>query len=229
MFVEFDWGQVMRESPLMLALGAGSVVLLATAAERFSYFRRRGGDVDGFVGQVAPGLRAGRVQEAIGRCASFSHPVGAAASSVLEAAALRKADTEEYLHVALGEQKLLLERNLVVLGSLAAIAPLVGLLGTVWGILRAFRDMGASGSAAPSVVASGVAEALLTTAAGLLVAVPALLLYNHFSRRTSVALTQAENGARRLRLAWEERDGTDAREADRLVEASRDAVLDPVR
>ena len=50
---------------------------------------------------------------------------------------------------------------------MAAVAPLIGLLGTVWGIMRAFHDMAQVGSAAPSVVAGGVAEALLTTAAGL--------------------------------------------------------------
>ncbi len=68
--------------------------------------------------------------------------------------------------------------------------------GTVWGIMRAFHDMAATGSAGPSVVAAGVAEALFTTAAGLLVAVPAVILYNHFMRKTSVMLTQAENHAR---------------------------------
>lgn len=244
MFVEFDWGQVMRESPLMFALVGGSVVLLATAAERLIYFRRRGGDVEGFVREITPMLGGGRMQEAVGRCANFAHPVGAAAGTVLRAVSRGRGDVEEHLHVTLGQQRLLLERNLVVLGSLAAIAPLVGLLGTVWGILRAFRDMGVSGSAAPSVVASGVAEALLTTAAGLIIAVPALLLYNHFSRRTSVALAQAEYGARRLRLAWEggtsTRPAGDGDQAETLFEASRDLgkahdiskghdILDPVR
>jgi biopolymer transport protein ExbB/TolQ len=82
---------------------------------------------------------------------------------------------------------------------MAAIAPLIGLLGTVWGIMRAFHDMAATGSAAPTVVAAGVAEALITTAAGLIVAVPALVLYNHFSGRLNVMLTVAENHARKIR------------------------------
>ena len=85
------------------------------------------------------------------------------------------------------------------LGLGNSIWPLVGLLGTVWGIMRAFRDMAMTGSAAPSVVAAGVAEALITTAAGLVVAVPAVILFNHFSRRMNVMLTIAENHARKLR------------------------------
>jgi biopolymer transport protein ExbB len=94
---------------------------------------------------------------------------------------------------------MLLERNLGILGTMAAVAPLVGLLGTVWGIMRAFHDMAVSGSAAPSVVAAGVAEALVTTAAGLVVAVPAVMLYNYFARRLNVMLTEAENHARSVR------------------------------
>jgi flagellar motor component MotA len=103
------------------------------------------------------------------------------------------------MQIALSRQKLLLERNLGTLGTMAAVAPLIGLLGTVWGIMRAFHDMAQTGSAAPSVVAAGVAEALLTTAAGLIIAVPAVMLYNHLSRRLNVALTVAENHARTLR------------------------------
>jgi biopolymer transport protein TolQ len=79
-------------------------------------------------------------------------------------------------------------------------APLIGLLGTVWGIMKAFHDMARTGSAGPSVVAAGVAEALFTTAAGLLVAVPAVILYNQFVRRVGVMLTVAENHARTIRL-----------------------------
>jgi biopolymer transport protein ExbB/TolQ len=87
---------------------------------------------------------------------------------------------------------------------MAAVAPLIGLLGTVWGIMRAFHDMASTGSAAPSVVAAGVAEALVTTAGGLVIAVPAVLLFNHFSRAMNVMLTVSENHARSLRAAARE-------------------------
>jgi biopolymer transport protein ExbB/TolQ len=84
------------------------------------------------------------------------------------------------------------------------VAPLIGLLGTVWGIMRAFHDMARTGSAGPSVVAAGVAEALFTTASGLLIAVPAVMLYNHFVRRIQVTLITTENAARGVRPALEE-------------------------
>jgi biopolymer transport protein ExbB len=94
-----------------------------------------------------------------------------------------------------------MERNLGLIGTMGNVAPLIGLLGTVFGIMRAFHDMANTGSAGPSVVAAGVAEALLTTGAGLVVAVPAVMIYNHFVRRIGVTLTATENHARILRLA----------------------------
>ena len=108
---------------------------------------------------------------------------------------------DERMQIALSEQKMLLERNVGVLGTLAATSPLVGLLGTVWGIMRAFNDMAQSGAAGPSVVAAGIAEALFTTAAGILIAVPAVVLHNHFARRMNTMLAVAENHGRSLRIA----------------------------
>jgi len=107
---------------------------------------------------------------------------------------------EEKMHIALSEQRLQMERNLGFLGTMGNTAPLLGLLGTVWGIMRAFHDMARTGSAGPSVVAAGVAEALFTTAAGLLVAVPAVMIYNHFVRKMGVMLTVAENYTRTIRM-----------------------------
>ena len=106
-----------------------------------------------------------------------------------------------------------LEASLSFLASVGSVSPYVGLLGTVWGIMRAFHDMAHTGSAGPSVVAAGVAEALFTTAAGLMVAVPAVMLYNHFLRRMGVMLTEAENHTRRLRQALEENPGSKAKAA----------------
>jgi biopolymer transport protein ExbB len=80
--------------------------------------------------------------------------------------------------------------------------------------------MAAVGSAAPSVVAAGVAEALVTTAAGLVVAVPALILYNHFSRRLNVMLTVAENHSRAIRAALSE-NNRDAAPASKSPEKAR--------
>ena len=73
-----------------------------------------------------------------------------------------------------------LERFLNTLGTIAAVAPLLGLLGTVAGIIHAFNAITANGLGDPRVLSGGIGEALITTAAGLFTAVPAVIAYNHF-------------------------------------------------
>ncbi|MCK4245040.1 MAG: MotA/TolQ/ExbB proton channel family protein [Candidatus Omnitrophica bacterium] len=74
-----------------------------------------------------------------------------------------------------------LENSLVVLATTTTLSPFLGLLGTVWGILKAFLSMGLEGSAGIETVAPGIAEALITTVVGLVVAIPALVFYNYFT------------------------------------------------
>jgi biopolymer transport protein ExbB len=212
MFENFDWLQAMRTSPVMVIILACSIVTLAFAIERLAYFAKRRGNPDAVLQAALAKLRGGDLQAAVRACNDSPHPVGPVAATVLQNWSLKPESLEEKLLIALSEQKLLLERNLGVLGTMGNTAPLIGLLGTVWGIMRAFHDMARTGSAGPSVVAAGVAEALFTTAAGLLVAVPAVLLFNHFTRRITVMLTVAENHARTLRLA---------------IDAARQAAVSP--
>jgi biopolymer transport protein TolQ len=76
-----------------------------------------------------------------------------------------------------------LERHVPFLATTASITPFIGLFGTVWGIMGSFNSIGAAGSAGLNVVAPGIAEALIATAAGLFAAIPAVYFYNHFTQR----------------------------------------------
>jgi len=205
MLNEFNWAGMMGGSPVFLTLLGCSVVTLAVAIERIVFYWKRRGFPTALQNRVLDLVRRGQRRDAEWACSETVHPFGPVAATLFTGDP--KAPTaEEKIRIALSEQKLLLEKNLGVLGTMAAVAPLIGLLGTVVGIMRAFHDMSRVGNAAPSVVAAGVAEALVTTAAGLVVAVPAVMLYNHFARRTNTMLTVAENGARNLRSAIIERD-----------------------
>jgi biopolymer transport protein ExbB len=201
MLSNFNWMDATAHSPIFLALIGFSIVTLAVVVERIVYFHKRGGDPDTMAKRVHRFIRSGAKHEAVRECESTNHPVGAVVMELLQGSV---ESSEERIFVAISQQKLLLERNLNIIGTMAAVAPLVGLLGTVWGIMRAFHDMASVGSAAPSVVAAGVAEALVTTAAGLIVAVPALMVYNHFSRRLNVMLTVSENHTRLIRTTMVE-------------------------
>jgi biopolymer transport protein ExbB len=234
----FNWIETLRTSPTLMALVGFSVVSLGIALERLFYYGKRGVNPDGAMDQAMRSIREGDIRGADRICKSCAHPMGPVASQMIELEAFKEEEAEEQLQIGLSEQKLLLERNLGILGTLAAVSPLVGLLGTVWGIMRAFSDMSATGSGSPSVVAAGVAEALITTAVGIMIAVPTLMLYNFFVRRMNVMLTVAENNVRGMRAAIA--SGTDRRPekreprggAKRAEPAAEDRMIDelePVR
>jgi biopolymer transport protein ExbB len=91
-----------------------------------------------------------------------------------------------------------LERFLGMLGTIASISPLLGLLGTVTGIIRAFNDLTTKGSGDPRILSGGIAEALITTAAGLLVAIPSLVGYRYLRGRVEGLVVQMEKEAMEL-------------------------------
>ena len=86
-----------------------------------------------------------------------------------------------------------LERALGFLATTGSTTPFIGLFGTVWGIMDAFRGIGARGSATLAVVAPGISEALIATAAGLAAAIPAVVAYNYYINRIKVLSAQMEN------------------------------------
>jgi biopolymer transport protein ExbB len=96
-----------------------------------------------------------------------------------------------------------LERFLNTLGTIAAISPLLGLLGTVTGIIKAFNAIQAGGMGDPRALSGGIAEALITTAAGLCVAIPALIAYRYLRGRVDRIVIQMEKQAIRLADAVE--------------------------
>ena len=91
-----------------------------------------------------------------------------------------------------------LERFLAALGTIAMISPLLGLLGTVWGLIVVFDQIMTTGLGQPSDLAGGIAQALITTAAGLAVAIPAVIFHRFFQRKVSVLISQMESVAHQL-------------------------------
>ena len=90
----------------------------------------------------------------------------------------------------LSNQRSRLQRGLTFLATTGNTAPFIGLFGTVWGIMTSFRSIGLKGSASLAVVAPGIAEALIATAAGLAAAIPAVVAFNYFTRKVRVFETE---------------------------------------
>jgi biopolymer transport protein ExbB len=132
-------------------------------------------------------------------------PLGRILEHGLARAAAGREAVERGLAAALEIELYGLERGLLWLATVANVAPLLGFLGTVSGMIRAFRDIAAADRVSAQVVAAGIAEALLTTAFGLLVAIPVQVLYNLFLGRAErfgvVALEAEEDLLHALREA----------------------------
>lgn len=105
-----------------------------------------------------------------------------------------------------------LDRYITILGTIAAIAPLLGLLGTVVGMIKVFTAIMLEGTGNAGVLAGGISEALITTAAGLSIAIPALVLHRHFERRIDTLVVEMEDQAIKL---------VDALHGDRLPPAGK--------
>lgn len=102
-------------------------------------------------------------------------------SSTATATKLRNASAVGVeMQVAAGEEVRRLEKGMSTLATIASVSPFIGLFGTVWGVMDAFVGLGEAGTASLRAVAPGIAEALITTAAGLFAAIPALIAYNHY-------------------------------------------------
>jgi biopolymer transport protein ExbB len=99
---------------------------------------------------------------------------------------------EQQLETRLALERNELEKRLLILATLGNNAPFVGLLGTVLGVIRSFHDLGASAGQGPEVVKQGLAEALVATAVGILVALPCVASYNYLQKRVNDLMLEAD-------------------------------------
>jgi biopolymer transport protein ExbB len=187
-----------RESFTLVIMFFCSILSITFALERWWYFRSAQSAPDEVLGHVRKNLEGGKADAAAAYCAKHPSAVAQVVHYGLLHAARSRKDLEELMLTKLKEERLKLERFLGVLGTLGNISPFIGLFGTVIGIIKAFRALAASGTGGPGVVAKGIAEALVATAAGLLVAIPASILYNYFMRRLKVITVDMEIASARL-------------------------------
>ena len=160
-----------------------SVVAIAIVIERLLFFSSQHSDTKGLLRALGQKIAANDLAGAIKVCQQNKGML----PKILEFGLLRgeknRADITDALSIALMEHLNSLERNLGIIGTIAVISPFVGLFGTVLGIIRAFQDIALKGNSTPAVVAAGVSEALITTAAGLFVAVVSVIFFNYFKSR----------------------------------------------
>jgi biopolymer transport protein ExbB len=160
-----------------------SIVSIGIVFERFFFFSRQHSDPTQLLKEIGDRVARDDMNGAIAVCDRHHGMLPKILQFGLYRHEKSRADISDALSIALLEQLNALEANLSIIGTVAVIAPFVGLFGTVLGIIRAFQDIALKGNSTPAVVAAGVSEALVTTAGGLLVAVVAVVFFNYFKSR----------------------------------------------
>jgi biopolymer transport protein ExbB len=166
-----------KGGPVMVPLAVCSMLAVTVIIERYLVLRKadRGGAE--LTGQIRRAVHGGDGEEALARCEETGGPV----ANVL-AAGLRAYLTGSPVSEAMEEQVLVdqrsLNKRLAVLDTIVTLAPLLGLLGTVLGMISSFRIISVSGTSHPAGITGGVAEALIATASGLAIAIFSLIGYN---------------------------------------------------
>ncbi|MFV1951458.1 MAG: MotA/TolQ/ExbB proton channel family protein [Nitrospinota bacterium] len=171
---------IKKGGPVMYPILFCSVIALGIAMERLFHLRRNNIIDPDFLRTIRKYWHRQEMEKAVGVC----HKYDVSMSRILRAGLLRFdygiLEIERAIEGAGQHEASLLSSNLRLLGAVAGLSPMLGLLGTVLGMIKAFDVISRSGTGNPGLVASGISEALITTAAGLVVGIPALAIYHYF-------------------------------------------------
>jgi biopolymer transport protein ExbB len=174
-----------------------SIILLAVFIERSLFYRKIDYDYRLITDKAAVLLKKKEFSEARLFCGGYSGPLVNMIENLISAAEAGKdirADSEYYA----GRAVRAVERYSALVATIATISPMLGLLGTVTGMMKSFSSMSGSAQRAHETLAYGITEALITTILGLIVAIPAVIIYNYMTARTAQFAEEIDNTAARL-------------------------------
>ncbi len=199
-----------RGGPIMWPLLICSILGVVFIIERtIAYVRVKGNTAEIF-SRVREALMAGDLRRAVEVTESYTNPVAATLKAGLMRFGRSSEEIERAMQVVALHELNRLERNLWILATVANIAPLFGFLGTVTGMINSFEALAEVGLGNPKAVASGISEALITTAAGLMIALPVQYAFNHFTNRVNHYTLDMETSAAVLLETFKEAQGDEA-------------------
>jgi len=171
---------LIKGGPVMFLLFALSVAAIAIIINRLRFYRSCRTDGPALISGVLKYIRAGSPESAVTLCEEKPGPLAAVIKSGLS----YYSEGADVMEEAFQSQELkempLLESHLSTLSTIASVSTLLGFTGTVTGMIAAFNNIAQAGASSPAIVASGISQALLTTAAGLLIAVPTVIFVRYF-------------------------------------------------
>ncbi|NOZ77921.1 MAG: MotA/TolQ/ExbB proton channel family protein [Acidobacteria bacterium] len=193
--------------PVMWPLLFFSLLGLTFIIERYIALTKARINVNEFLTKIRKALLVNRnVKEAVKVCEQYKGPV----ASVMKAGLLRYGHSREDIEKTIENAALFeldrLERGMGVLATTANVSPMLGFLGTVTGMIKSFATLAASGLTNPGKVAAGISEALITTAAGLMIAIPVQLAFNWYTTKINRFVRETETATNMLMETFIEMD-----------------------
>jgi len=182
---------MIRGWPVLVVLLLMSIFSVTIIVDRVRLIHRFKVNERSFMARLLRMLSEQGQTAALEFCRKYDFPIAAVSAAIISQPGGREAKERAMQH-GMQAQVRKLESMVPVLGTVAGTAPFVGLFGTVIGIIKAFASIAANSGGGPEVVSAGIAEALITTACGLLVAIPALIGYNYCIHMTEVLMTDVE-------------------------------------
>jgi len=177
--------EIFKGSLVMSILLVCSIVALALIIERFLYFSKNGFNTRKGYLRFSQILRGQGSNAALSYVQQKKNTLNGLFAVALQNRHLGSDNLFEILSSFIIEEKMKFDRYLGGMGTLANGATLLGLLGTVMGLIKSFHNIAITGSGGPAVVSGGIAEALLTTAFGLFIGIPTLFFYNYFTKKSN--------------------------------------------
>lgn len=187
-----------RGGPLMYPILLCSIIGWAIFMERMYAFSRVRSSLLPLRQAVENFLQQGREKEAVDLCSTRKSPLAKILLVVLKNRGCRRSYLKELAEEVGEREAVALQRYLGLLGTIANITPLLGLLGTVLGMIKAFNVIALAGVGTPATLGGGISEALITTAAGLTVAVPMILLHRYLSSRSDRLVLELEEATMQI-------------------------------
>ena len=175
-----------------------SIAALAICVERGWSLRRTRITPKHLVAQVWTWIKNNQLDKGKLRTLKASSPLGEILAAGLVNHVHGRETMKESIQDAGRHAVLTLERYLNTLGTIAQVTPLLGLLGTVIGMIRVFTVITIQGTGDPTALAEGISEALVTTATGLTIGIPALIFFFHYERRVEELVTEMEQEALKM-------------------------------
>jgi biopolymer transport protein ExbB len=191
-----DW--IIKGGPVMAALIPCSIIALAVFIERMIFLHHISKKSAVIVSRIQSGDGHTDKEGLLALCESGGTPIGRVLAVLLRHPSRPRAEMERVLEDTAKLEVPKLEKYLSVLATIAGIAPMLGFLGTVTGMIRSFNVMSIQGTGNPAALAGGISEALITTAVGLIIAIPALIAYNYLVGRVNTLVMEMEVSAGRL-------------------------------